>query len=286
MMNVTKLTFVSLVGLQLLTGGVAQAGTHQKIKEVFLTKMKEARNDPYYQIKSHSVRELTDEEALEFTHTSDELTLMNKEMDGPSIPNIPPIPPEAGNDLAANPATDTPPPSTAASIDGVIMIIDKLIAIGQKIIPAVKDGRPVVTNNSMASISVLPRSDARDPVVHDMGGWSIPNRKHYKITYKNGLGMEVVSFVYSITYQYNGNVDGKGKYLTGVRAAAQNIKVSYGFNLDASSQLIQISNIGTSSNVIAGATIEMTYTVKNWTRQVTTAESYFISGDGKLYKMD
>ena len=119
-----------------------------------------------------------------------------------------------------------------------------------------------------------------------MGGWSIPVSKHYKISYTNGLGMEVVSFVYSISYQYNGSADGKGKYLAGIRASARNITISWGFDLDASSQLLQISNAGTQQNVVAAATIEMTYTVKNWTKNITTSESFFVTGEGKLYKLD
>jgi hypothetical protein len=170
--------------------------------------------------------------------------------------------------------------------NGVIMIIDELIAIGQKIMPSIKEGRPVVTNNPMASISVLPRSENKDPVVHDMGRWSIPVSKHYKISYTNGFNMEVVSFTYSITYQYGGSYNGKGKYLAGIRASAKNITISWGFDVEASSQLIQIANVGTQEDVIAGATIEMNYTVKNWSTNISNSRDFFISGDGKLYKLD
>jgi len=171
-------------------------------------------------------------------------------------------------------------------LDGIIMVAEKIVAIGDKIMPTIEKGRPAVTNKPMQAISVLPRIDAKDPVVHEMGNWSIPVTKHYKITYSNGMGSSVVSFVYSVTFQYGGTYGGKGKYLAGVRVSARDIRVDWGFDLDANSELIQISNVGTSENVVAGATIEITYTVKNVLRQLTTTVGFHVTGDGRIYKLD
>jgi hypothetical protein len=190
-----------------------------------------------------------------------------------------------GSDLVASNGK-TPGGGVGGALDSIIMVVDKISAIGQKITPIIEKGRPVVTNNPMAALSVIPRLDTKDPVLHEMGGWSIPMTKHYKIAFSNGFGSEVVSFVYSITYQFGGNYKGSGKYLTGVRASARNLVVSWGFDLDASSTLVQISNIGTTANPVAGATVEISYTVKNWSRINTTNEAFFIAGDGRLFKMD
>lgn len=293
-MKTAKLTKVALslaLATQLLSADAFAVGT-KKFEETLVTGKKELLKDPYYQIKSKQIRELTDEEALEFAHETPGLT--NKAVTPPITPTNPNIPQRPGSSDGSNRSGSTlvaaggggATPAPTGTLDGVIMIIDKLIAIGQKVIPTIEKGRPAVTNNSMAAISVLPRLDTKDPVVHDMGDWSLPMSKHYKITYSNGFGAEVVSFVYSITYQYGGTYGGQGKYLTGIRASARNITVSWGFDLDASSQLIQISNVGTAQNIIAGATIEMSYTVKNFARQITTNESFFVAGDGRLYKMD
>lgn len=287
MQNVTKLTLAALIAVQIFNGEVAHAKLPKKFSQVLLTQNIEALQDPYYQIKSFKIKELTSEEAMEFINSSTNNQISNKGFAGPNIPNIPPVPPVTPIGAIAPSAGEVQGGvQPTGALDSVIMVIDKLIAIGQKIIPTIKAGQAVVTNNPMTAISVLPRTDAKDPVVHDMGGWSIPVAKHYKIAFTNGFGSEVVTFVYSITYQYNGNADGKGKYLAGIRASARNISISWGFDLDATSQLLQISNVGTQKDVIAGATIEMTYTVKNWTKTMTTSEQFFISGDGKLFKQD
>jgi hypothetical protein len=287
--NVTKLTLAVLIATQMLNVEAAVKAP-KKLTQILHTKQKEALEDPYYQIKSVKIRELTSEESLKYVHEESSIPKLNtKGFVGPNIPNIPPVPPsktgESSGEVTATTA-DGPAPSTKGTLDNIIMVVDKLIAVGQKLIPMIKDGKAIVTNNPMTAISVLPRTDAKDPAVHDMGGWTIPVSKHYKITYSNGFGAEVVSFVYSITFQYNGSADGKGKYLAGVRASARDITIDWGFDLDASSQLIQISNVGTQQNVIAGATIEMSYAVKNWTRTISTSTSFFVSGDGKLYKLD
>lgn len=299
-LNLTKVALSVVIATQLL-GTEAFAGA--KLKETLLTNKKDGIQDPYYQIKSRSVKLLTDEEAMEFINENPAVgtKVLN-------IPNIPPKPPELGNTKEGNAAIPTPgvgvpkdlsgglstgtatgttpSPSPTGMLDSVIMVVDKLIAIGQKIIPTIEKGKAVVTNSSMAAVSVLPRLETIDPVVHDMGNWSIPVTKHYKISYKNGLGSEVVSFVYSVTYQYAGTYGGKGKYLTGIRASARNINIAWGFDLDASSQLVQISNVGTVEDVVAAATIEIQYTVKNWTRTITTVEGFFVTGDGALRKLD
>ncbi len=287
-LNLTSLTLAVVVATQLLS---AEAFASTKFQETILTSKKDAIQDPYFQIRSTKIEEISDEEAMEFINeqvqTTDKSGIVTK---GNNIPNIPPRPPEAkglnGDLVAAGGGGNTPAPSPTGFLDGVIMVVDKLIAIGQKIMPTIEKGRAVVTNNPMAAVSVLPRLDTKDPVVHDMGGWSIPVTKHYKISYSNGFNSEVVSFVYSITYQHGGTYGGKGKYLTGIRASARSINIAWGFDLDASSQLLQISNVGSADNVVAGATIEISYTVKNWTRTITTNESFFVAGDGRLFKLD
>lgn len=309
-LHVTKFAVTALIAVQLLSSVSHAANIDQgiigghKFNQVIKTNVKEGLEDPYYQIKSSKITEISEEEALEYvndntiTQKSNKFRVMNEVGDkgfvGPNVPNIPNTPPANGGNgpvvsLPSDNSGTVPgqtPSGGVGALDSVIMVVDKLIAIGQKIIPMIKDGKSVITNSPMTAVSVLPRTDLKDFQVHDMGGWSIPVNRHYKISFSNGFGVEVVAFVYSITYQYNGSMDGKGKYLAGIRAAARNIDIMWGFDLDATSQLIQIANVGTQQNVIAGATIEMTYTVKNWTRNLTYSLYFHISGDGKLYKLD
>lgn len=172
------------------------------------------------------------------------------------------------------------------ALNSIIMVIDKLIAIGQKITPTIEKGRPVISNNPMAAVSVLPRTDQKDFVVHEMGNWSIPKTAIFKVSYSNGFGSTVVEFNYAVTFQHSGTHKGKGKYLNGIRVSPKNINVSWGFDLEAASQLIAISNVGSEENVVAGATLEIVYTVKNWTKNITTADGFFVDGRGQIYRVN
>ena len=304
MQTLSKFTFTALLATQVLSFNIAEAKIHNSIVK-YKTKDIAALEDPYFQIKSYKVKELTNEEVLElnkaegysdFKNISTMNSTVSQKIKIPGIdtsaldkttpettPAAPTVP--AAPVAQVDPATPTPPQSKGF-FDSVIMIVDKLVAIGEKIAPIVKAGKSVVTNNPMSSISVLPRTDLKDYAVYEMGGWSIPVSKHYRVTFKNGWGSEVVSFIYSVSFQYNGRANGKGQYLTGVRASAREIRTVWGFDLDASSQLIQISNVGTQENVIAGATLEMTYTVKNWTSTNTSSDSFHVTGDGQFYRLD
>lgn len=306
-MKKTSLVILLVTVLFQVENASARSLNSAKFQERTLTKNKIALSDPYYQLRQMKVSELTEEEALKYANEE----LVNNAVDNNiitkefktslvpggvpgitgGIPTIPPSPPSAGNGGLATGTgpggnVQAPAPTTGGVLEGIIMVIDKLIAIGEKIIPTIQKGKAVVTNNPMSAISVLPRLDSKDPVVHDMGNWTIPVSKHYKISYENGFGSEVVSFVYSISFQHSGTYNNKGHYLAGVRVSAREINVLWGFDLDATSQLIQISNVGTVDNVIAGATIEITYTVKNWTRNLTTSQEFHVTGDGRIFQLD
>lgn len=294
--NLSKVVLAVVVATQLM--GTIASGAQAFHSKVFSSKAEENR---YFKLQARTISELSEEEVKKILDEASEAEaqfkfeveaeerlrqtsdLLNKEL---TLPSVPPRFPVQNNSGSTATTGNTPTPTTRGTIDNVIMVVDKLIAIGQKIIPTIEKGKAIITNNPMAAVSVLPRLDTKDFAVHDMGGWSLPVSKHYKIAYKNGFGKEVISFIYSVSFQYGGSHDGKGKYLTGIRASARKIKVPWGFDLDATSQLIQISNIGSLDKVVAAAKIEMAYTVKNWTKTESEFVGFFVTGDGRLYKED
>ncbi len=170
-------------------------------------------------------------------------------------------------------------------LNSIFMDIDKLIAVGEKVISIIDAGKPVVTNKPLI-VSVLPKTNDKDFAFSEMTNWSLPKTALFKVAYRNGWGSEVVTFNYSVSFQYNGNYNGKGKYLHGIRVTAKNINVSWGFDLSANSELLAISNIGSKENPVAAATVEINYTIKNQLKSISTAESFFMDGQGNLYKLD
>ncbi len=312
-LNYKKFSLNLILSLGLVLPLISEAKL-PKTKVTLLSHNESKLSDPQFKLRLKSIVELTDEEALKYVNSNTKDLSFNGQItvrgDKFKIPGgVPGIAEGSigsvddkgptkedtnatgglslgvgvGGNINPN---DPSPNSVTKGLDSVLMVIEKLVAIGEKVWPLIEKGRPAVTNKHMAAISVLPRIDAKDPVVHDMGNWSIPVTKHYRVNYTNGFGMNVVSFVYSVTFQHSGNYGGKGKYLTGVRVSARDIKVDFGFDLDSTSELIQISNLGTPENVIAGATIEISYTVKNVLRVLTTTQAFHVTGDGRIFSLD
>ncbi len=163
-----------------------------------------------------------------------------------------------------------------------IMMIDKLVALGKKVWPIIEAGKPVVNAHGTGVLEVLPHSSDMDLTSMDLDFWSLPKGKSYRVAYKNLLGMEVVSFQYTVVYQHGGSFMGKGKYLSGIRVYPSKVAVSWGFTFDASAELANISNLGSQEETIAGATIKVNYSIKTPLQTIDSEESVFVSGNGDL----
>lgn len=176
--------------------------------------------------------------------------------------------------------------SNKIDLSQVAIVIDGLIAIGKKIWPIIEAGRPVVDINMGKGVSIIPykNGDNYDATFYEMENWSMPKFKKYNVTYKNGFGSKVISFDYTVHYQYGGALNGKGKYLAGVNISASNVTVAWGFNFQATSQLVQISNHGARDNQIAGGTFAINYTAKTVVKTISSSDTFHVTGTGEITK--
>lgn len=199
---------------------------------------------------------------------------------GPQVPGPAPIPgqgpiqtPPNGPVLGGNPANP---------VDQVIMIIDGLLALGKKIWPIIDAGRPVIDEKLAPAVSVLPHLNDSTGVLNEMENWSAPKVLSYRVSATNKWGSEVIAFTYSILFQYNGDLNGKGKYVTSLKVITSDIVTSWGFDLAASSELISISNVGSMANPVASAIISIHYAIKGKFNEMRNANSIYVDGTGKI----
>jgi hypothetical protein len=185
-----------------------------------------------------------------------------------------------------NPFTDKGivelPKAPTNPIDEISIMIDGLIAIGKKIWPIIDAGRPVINNKLAPAVSILPALQSERGVLTEMSGWSIPKAQSFRVSYKNYFGMEVVGFTYTIMFQYNGSLKGVGKYITSLKIMASNIYTAWGFDFDANSELIGISNVGTDENPVASGIIGVSYAVRGKLNEARNADSLYVDGYGRL----
>lgn len=165
----------------------------------------------------------------------------------------------------------------------VIQIIDSLIAVGDKVWKIIDGGRPVVNiDGVLPSVSVLPRGLNETGSLYDMYGWSEPITKTFKVSYQNLYDVTVVDFTFSVMMQYQGT-DGKGGvYISGLSVVPDSIHVLWGWNLNAKTSLINITNRGTAEAPVASAVMELSYTVSSPLANLNKRIRFYADGNGNI----
>lgn len=167
-------------------------------------------------------------------------------------------------------------------IGEITMILDGLLAIGKKIWPIIDAGRPVINNKLIPATSILPHLENPMGVLTQMANWSIPKARSYRVSFKNGFNSEVVGFTYTVYFQYNGSLNGVGKYVTNLRVQASQIYMAWGFNFDAVSELVGIANVGTAEAPVASGIIQVDYAVKGLINETRSSQSFYVDGTGNI----
>lgn len=203
----------------------------------------------------------------------------------------------AYNTIASIEVTDItnkpePKPEAAANdfADGgigvAIMVAKEVIAFGKDVWKIVEAGRPVVSVDMAPTVSVLPNSGSGTAAIfREMEGWSAPHSWRYEVAYKNLMGMTVIKFNYTVHFQPRGTYQKKGAYLTGINVEASDVEVLWGFTFDAKSNLISITNRGSSDDPVASATLRVSYEVKTVLQEIRASETFHVMGNGRLIKL-
>jgi hypothetical protein len=178
---------------------------------------------------------------------------------------------------------ETEKDATEKNLGEVVMMADTMIALGKKIWPIIEAGKPSVSARTQ-SISVLPKSSA--DVFYELEYWKAPKTQKYRIVFQNLYGINVIDFIYIVTFQPGGQFEGKGQYLTGVNIIPHTIAVAWGFNFDAETKLVGITNRGSKLNPIAGATFEIKFVIKSVLKEIQSTHTFHVSGDGTFQSLN
>lgn len=164
----------------------------------------------------------------------------------------------------------------------IIKTTRDLIALGKDIYSIVEAGKPV-SNVSADPIEVLPKDD-KDVAFSalDLHSWSRPAFKDYKIVVKNLFGFSVITLDLKVLATTGGQLDGNGRYLTGVQIYPTYVDVAWGWTLDVNFKLQSISNIGTATEPVATAVLLLESTVSTTITKRTTTNTYYVTGEGEI----
>jgi hypothetical protein len=175
--------------------------------------------------------------------------------------------------------------SSDKSLEEIALILDGLIAIGKKVWPIIDANRPVITTTGLnPAISIIPEvaPGTSRAELAQMANWSAPKAVSYRVSYKNIFKMEVVGFTYTIMFQHSGSHKGKGKYITSLKTQASEVSAAWGFNFDATSELVSISNVGSDEAPVASGIFQVSYKVRGFVNEMRNAQSFFVDGNGGI----
>ncbi|MGI4992747.1 hypothetical protein ACRXCV_08965 [Halobacteriovorax sp. GFR7] len=175
---------------------------------------------------------------------------------------------------------------SSAGLGEVFMTVDKILALGQKIWKIVDAGKPVSSTKFTKPISIIPNMEDVNGTFSSMSHWRAPIVRSFKVAYRNGFGSEVISFVYTVVFQYGGKFEGKGSYITGLFVSASNVSVSWGFNFSASSEIMSIANQGSMDSPVASAVVNINYKASSVLKSIDETDIFYVNGDGLLQRMN
>lgn len=194
----------------------------------------------------------------------------------PKPPSGPQInPPKPGGTPGA---TGTENPFTG--VNQGVESLDKIVNLMEKIFGIIEKNQPVV-NVTTNYANAVPFGTSHWT---QLQGWNRPSTKKYSFSMKNGFGSEVVKVTYQVHYTWNGNFQGKGKFLTGVTVEPLNIVTAWGYKVSLVSEVPDstIANVGTHEDPVAAMQVQLKWTVHTAVKDITSKAIYYVQGDGVL----
>ncbi|MEF3279389.1 MAG: hypothetical protein K6357_00245 [Elusimicrobiota bacterium] len=170
-----------------------------------------------------------------------------------------------------------------SNINSTLDAIDKIINIAQKIWEIIEKNQPVV-NINVNYANAIPYG-----VQHwtQLQGWSKPATKKYSFSAKNLYGVEVVKVTYQVHYTYGGNLQGKGKFLTGVTVEPISVETAWGYKVSLTAEVPDstIANVGTHEDPIASMQVQLKWTIHTALKDAQQKAVYYIQGDGLIQEI-
>jgi hypothetical protein len=177
------------------------------------------------------------------------------------------------------PAAAPAPPPVVPKLDASKVSPSNVVLGGIKLAWEIIEKNQTVVNAQFNGVSVIP--EGVDSWLQ-MQNWKDRKSKTYEVTFSNLIGVTVATFRYRILFDYGGNVNGVGQYLTNVQVMPTFIDVMLGWSFDASVVPSRPKNVGSLANPVAEVLVNVKMSAHSKLRYKETSASFKIRGDGDL----
>lgn len=182
-------------------------------------------------------------------------------------------------DLAAIEEAVLKPPSVPVQRpDPGLVVLDRIVNLGERLWTLVERNRPVVGVEAEKA-SALPQG-----IEHweQLGHWQRPEVETYRIGYVNFFGVQVAQFTMRILYTWGGDVDGIGRYLANITVIPAYIDVHWGFRFNALTEVADVVNVNDREFPIAAAEIHVRWSLESVFRKIHQSAIFFVKGNGEF----
>ncbi len=156
-----------------------------------------------------------------------------------------------------------------------LVLIDKIINLGQKIWKIIEDNKPVVNVKYMFANAVPKGVKSTE----ELDGFTPIQYKSFRVYGKNGFGSTVYDLTYTLLHRYNGSFDGRGRYLDAVTVLPHKLDVLWGYKVNYNVDRVSTVNLGTKDAPIASVLMEMTFRVATVMKESRLTQAYEFRGD-------
>lgn len=150
-----------------------------------------------------------------------------------------------------------------------------IINLGKEIWKIIQDNKPVV-NIKYDYADALPKGVSGPFELH---GFSDLQHESYRMYGTNGFGVTVYDVVFTLVHQYNGQYDGKGRYLSTVTVLPSKVDVLWGYTVNFEVAKVATTNVGTREGPVASIAMEMKFRVSTVIKDHSSSTIYQFRGD-------
>jgi hypothetical protein len=139
----------------------------------------------------------------------------------------------------------------------------------------------IQTSVRQESVSVLPQG-MEGP--WELKGWRSDASRHFKVQVRDGLGIEILTFIYQLQFQSQGrtSLEHEGGYLANVILVPLELSIkAMGVEFNASAQAMQAHNVGTENEPEAALRIYFMIELKGVLRSVLKTDIIDVFGRGQ-----
>lgn len=163
-------------------------------------------------------------------------------------------------------------------LSSVLVSIEKIVNIASKIWDIINDNKPVV-NIDTKYATAYPEGVTS---AAQLASWSRPVTYVYGFYAENLYGVTTIDVKYKVTYTYNGNYKGKGKFLTAVSVIPEKTQVSWGYRFHMSANVPDstVANVGSHEDPVAAMQLKLNWTMATALKQFDGTSVYYVEGNG------